>query len=132
VQTFPTYMTDVAKLMLSKGAMVIISSSTPNNPWESGTFSYGPSRFSTYAKAVVTALNNPNCAFVDHGQYVANEYKTLGKTTVDSFFPNDHTHTSPAGATVVEKAFMKGLMCGGSALSAYSKNTTASIEGSCF
>jgi rhamnogalacturonan acetylesterase len=50
---------------------------------------------------------------------------------VDAFYPNDHTHTSPAGATVVEKTFMKGLMCGGSALSAYSKNSTASIEGNC-
>jgi rhamnogalacturonan acetylesterase len=124
-------MTEAAKLMLSKGAKVIISSQTPNNPWESGTFSYSPTRFVTYAKDVVASMNDLNCVFVDHGQYVANEYKTLGKTTVDSFFPNDHTHTSPAGATVVEKAFMKGVVCGGSALSAYSKNSTASIEGSC-
>lgn len=76
-------------------------------------------------------LANPNVVFADHGQYVANEYNSLGKVIMDAFFPNDHTHTSPAGATVVEKAFMKGLMCGGSALSAYSKNLTASIEGSC-
>ncbi len=69
---------------------------------------------SLYAKAVVQALGNPNVVFVDHGQYVANEYQSLGKVAVDAFFPNDHTHTSPAGATVVEKAFMKGLMCGGS------------------
>lgn len=74
---------------------------------------------------MVTSLNNPNVVFVDHGRYI---YKTLGKTTVDSFFQNDHTHTSPAGAAVVEKAFMKGLMCGGSALSANSKNSTAITE----
>jgi len=123
-------MTNAAKLMLSKGAKVIISSQTPNNPWESGTFSYAPTRFVTYAKAVVQALGNPNVVFVDHGQYVANEYQSLGKVTVDAF-SNDHTHMSPAGATVVEKAFMKGLMCGASALSAYSKNSTASIEGNC-
>jgi rhamnogalacturonan acetylesterase len=131
VQTFPTYMTNAAKLMLSKGAKVIISSQTLNNPWESGAFSYAPTRFVTYAKAVVQALGNPNVVFVDHGQYVANEYQSLGKVAVDAFFPNDHTHTSPAGVTVVEKAFMKGLMCGASALSAYSKNSTASIEGNC-
>jgi rhamnogalacturonan acetylesterase len=69
--------------------------------------------------------------FVDHGQYIANEYDILGKVAVDAFFPNDHTHTSPPGATVVEKVFMKGLMCGGSTLSPYSRNSTAGIEGSC-
>jgi rhamnogalacturonan acetylesterase len=125
-------MTNAAGLMLSKGAKVIISSQTLNNPWESGTFSYVPARFVAYAKAVVQTLGNPNVVFVDHGQYVANEYESLGKVTVDAFFPNDHTHTSPVGATVVEKALMKGLMmCDGSALSAYSKNSMASIEGSC-
>lgn len=98
---------------------------------ESGIFSYVPTRFVAYAKAVVEALGNPNVVFVDHGQYVANEYESLGKVAVDAFFPNVHTHTSPVGATVVEKAFIKGLMCDGSALSAYSKNSTAGIEGSC-
>jgi rhamnogalacturonan acetylesterase len=127
VQTFATYITQAAKLMLSKGAKVIISSQTLNNPWESGFFSYSPTRFVTSAKAVVTSLANPNAVFVGHGQYVANEYKA----TMDSFFPNDHTHTSPTEVTVAEKALMKGLMCGGSALSAYSKNSTASIEGRC-
>jgi rhamnogalacturonan acetylesterase len=68
VQIFPAYMINAAKLMLSKGAKVIISSQTPNNPWESGTFTYVPTRFVIYAKAVVQALGNENCVFVDHGQ----------------------------------------------------------------
>lgn len=68
---------------------------------------------------------------MDHGQYVANEFIALGATVVDSYYPIDHTHTSPIGADVVAKAFMKGLMCANDKLAAYSKNTTASITGSC-
>lgn len=67
-------------------------------------------------------------AFVDHGVYVANEYEALGTTVVNAFYPNDHTHTSPAGAESVAGQFMAGLMCGGSALSAYS---TVSLPSSC-
>lgn len=118
------------KLMTAKGAHVVVASPTPDNPWETGTFVYSASRFTGYAKSVATSLGSLG-AFVDHGQYVANEFEALGATAVDAFYPNDHTHTSPAGANVVAGQFMKGLMCGGSALSAYSKNTTASITGSC-
>jgi rhamnogalacturonan acetylesterase len=76
-------------------------------------------------------LANSDADFVDHGSYVATIYKTLGAAVVDRFYPNHHTHTSPEGSTVVEKAFLKGLMCGGSPLSVCSKNLTASIEGTC-
>lgn len=68
---------------------------------------------------------------MDHGQYLANEYIKLGATIVDSYYPIDHTHTSPTGANVVAAQFVKGLLCGGSALASYVKNTTASIAGSC-
>jgi rhamnogalacturonan acetylesterase len=70
-------------------------------------------------------------AFVDYGQYLANEYIKLGATDVDAYYPNDHTHTSPAGANVVAAQFVKGLLCRGSPLAAYVRNSTASIPGSC-
>jgi rhamnogalacturonan acetylesterase len=131
VQTFHTYITQAAQLMLSKGAKVIISSQTPNNPCESGTCTYAPTRFVTYAKAVVTQLNNSNVVYVDHGWYTANRFIELGSKVVNTYYPHDHTHTSPDGANVVARAFMKGLMCGGSSLTHYSKNSTATIEGVC-
>ena len=70
--------------------------------------------------------------YVDHGAYAANAWKLLGKTKTDSLFPVDHTHTSPAGADVVAKAFVKGLQCGGGGfLKGYVKNATATIDGTC-
>jgi rhamnogalacturonan acetylesterase len=131
VQTYVTYLTLAAKALIAKGAKVIISSPTPNNVCETLPCSYTPSRFTSYCKTVVANAGS-SASFVDHGQYVANEYISLGATVVDSYYPVDHTHTSPAGANVVAAAFMKGLMCSGNALgTAHSKNTTASIAGSC-
>ncbi|KAF7117336.1 hypothetical protein CNMCM5793_006085 [Aspergillus hiratsukae] len=110
VLTFPKYLENAVKLFVSKGAKVLISSQTPNNPWESGTFSYSGSRFVGYAQL---AAQRAGVDYVDHGAYVADRFKTLGKTTVDSYFPNDHTHTSPAGAIVVANAFLKAVVCTG-------------------
>ncbi|ESZ96169.1 hypothetical protein SBOR_3444 [Sclerotinia borealis F-4128] len=130
VYTYVFYLIQAGKLITAKGAHLIISSPTPNNLWETGTFSYAAPRFTAYGKTVAAALGSL-ASFVDHGQYTANIFKSLGAKTVDAFYPIDHTHTSPAGANVVAAAFVKGLMCGGGALSAYSKNSTSSIAGSC-
>ncbi|KAF2281577.1 secreted rhamnogalacturonan acetylesteras-like protein [Westerdykella ornata] len=132
VLTYPAYLTNAGKALIAKGAKVIISSPTPNNPWEGGSFSYAPGRFTTYSKAVAETLGKENAMFVDHGSYTADIFKTLGKQKVDSFFPNDHTHTSPAGADAVQKAFVKAVLCqGGGFLNGYVRNSTESVPGRC-
>lgn len=130
VQTYVTYLTNAALSLIEKGASVIISSPTPDNPCETGTCSYTPNRFTGYCRDVVANASS-HSAFVDHGQYTANEFIKLGATVVDSYYPIDHTHTSPIGANVVAAQFVKGLLCGGSPLAAYVKNSTSSIAGSC-
>lgn len=130
VQTYVTYLTNAAKSLIAKGAKVIISSPTPDNTCETGTCSYTPPRFTAYCQDVVTNAGS-GASFVDHGQYLANEYAVLGATVVNSYYPIDHTHTSPIGANVVAAAFMKGLLCSDNPLAVYSKNTTASVTGSC-
>jgi rhamnogalacturonan acetylesterase len=103
---------------------------TPNNPWETGTFTYTASRFVSYADISATDIGT-NAYFVDHGQYVANIWESLGATAVDAMFPLDHTHTSPIGADHVSKAFVKSVLCANDALASHVLNTTASVEGSC-
>lgn len=68
---------------------------------------------------------------MDHNAYAYAAYEALDVDTVNGFFPNDHTHTSPEGAELVAKAFVRGLVCGGSSLADQVKNSTGSIEGSC-
>jgi len=130
VQTYPTYLTNAAKLFTAKGAKVIISSPTPDNTCETGTCSYTPSRFTGYCEIVVSNVGSAS-TFIDHGQYVANRYKALGVTKTDAFYPIDHTHTSPDGANSVAGQFIKAALCANSPLAPYIKNSTASVVGSC-
>ena len=128
VYTFVFYEVQAAKAIQAKGGNVIISSQTPNNPWEGGSFVYSPSRFVGYAQ---TAAKAGSADYVDHGLYVADRFQALGLNTVNSYFPNDHTHTSPAGANVVAAAFVKSVLCANNKLAPFVKNSTSSIPGTC-
>ncbi|KAJ5965267.1 hypothetical protein N7481_011981 [Penicillium waksmanii] len=126
VLTFPKYLENAAAKFKAKGANVLISSQTPNNPWETGTFTYTPSRFVAYAKLAAEAAG---ASYVDHGAYVADIFESLGLSTVDSYFPLDHTHTSATGAQVVAEAFFKAVVCGNVSLK--SLLNTSSFPGDC-
>ncbi|KAK6000962.1 hypothetical protein QM012_003045 [Aureobasidium pullulans] len=128
VHTFPYYLEQAANSYTAKGAHVIISSQSPNNPDESGVFVSSTPRFVDLAK---TAATNAKVDYVDHNAYALAAYKPLPVRTVDSCFPNEHTHTSAQGADLVAQAFVRGLVCGGSLLSGYVKNATSAIEGAC-
>lgn len=128
VLTYPAYLQNAAQKFIDNGANVIISSPTPNNPWETGTFTYSSSRFTTYSQSVADAVGG---TFVDHGSYTADFFDRGGETKTDSFFPVDHTHTSPGGARWVAAAFVKGVLCGDSDFKQYVKNSTASVYGEC-
>ena len=86
-------------------------------------------RLTLITRLVVSQLGGPSKGiyFVPHGQYIAQAEKTLGKTTVDQGFPNDHTHTGPYLADVEARAFVLGLRCGTSALGTMAMNSTASM-----
>jgi rhamnogalacturonan acetylesterase len=79
------------------------------------TIGDGP-RFVGYAQDVAAATG---VTYVDHYDYVVQAYNAIGETTVDTYYPIDHTHTSPTGANVVAEAFVRGLLCGSSSLKAY-------------
>ncbi|CAJ2508497.1 Uu.00g135230.m01.CDS01 [Anthostomella pinea] len=129
VLTYPAYYKNAASLFLAKGAKVILSSATPNNICESGTCSWGPSRFDYYAWFAASQLGGTTAGVyhVAHGEYAAQVMTNLGVTTVDTYYPIDHTHTSPAGANMMAGAFVLGLKCGTSALGQAAVNTTASL-----
>lgn len=134
VHTYNWYLLKAARSFLAKGASVVVSTMTPTNPWESGNFSYVPPVFVGYAENVAGVLEGEvglAAAFVNHGQYEADIFERLGKEVVDGFFLMDHTHTQPEGADVAAKAFVKGLKCGGGALTQYVVNATEEIPGVC-
>lgn len=108
VLTYYAYLRNAANSLKAKGANVIISSPTPDNPWETGTFTYTANRFTTMSQSVAKDTAE---TFIDHGQYVADRFDTLGDAVVTGYYPEDHTHTSPTGADVVAQTFIRGLIC---------------------
>lgn len=130
VQTYPTYLVEAGTTFLSKGAKVIISSPTSDNPWESGNFTYSPNRFSYFAWLAVSELGGPAAGvyFVPHGPYAAQAMQNLGAAVVDANYPLDHTHTGPYLASVVAQSYVLGLKCGTSGLADLVANATSRIE----
>ncbi|KAG8756168.1 hypothetical protein FRC14_003309 [Serendipita sp. 396] len=131
VHTFNYYLGVMIDEARAKGAQPIISSATPNNPYEnSATIVNSPSRFEGYAKNIAATKGVP---FVSHYKSCIVLYTSLGKTTTESYFPNDHTHTNAAGAVQVAKAFIGGLKCSGAwgILSGYFTSTSNAISAMC-
>ncbi|KAH7326792.1 SGNH hydrolase-type esterase domain-containing protein [Rhizoctonia solani] len=109
VYTWPTYIKRMIDGAKSKGATPIISSTTPNNPFENvNKINFTPSRFVTYAKNAAAAKGVP---YVDHFTASLLNYNKLGKAKTESYFPKDHTHTNAAGADAVALAFASSLQC---------------------
>ncbi|KUI52708.1 Rhamnogalacturonan acetylesterase [Cytospora mali] len=137
IYTFPEYMIKATKLYLAKGAKVILSSATPDNPWETGTFTWVPNRFQYYDWLATSELGGPSDGvyFVYHGDYAAQVMDNLGETVVNDNYPNDHTHPSPYLSNYVAGSFVLGLKCGTSALGTDTINSTTSLTstvlGSC-
>lgn len=114
----------------AKQATIIISSQTPNNPYEfvlllgaiilsvdspgialyrnSDTIVNSPPRFVPYAKNLATAAGVP---YVDHFAAAISLFTKLGKATTEGYYPIDHTHTNEAGANQMAWAFLSGLKC---------------------
>lgn len=106
---------------------MIVSSQTPDNIWSGSSIGAGP-RFVLYAQEVA-ATNS--VTYVDHYDYTAQAYNKLGQTAVTTWYPIDHTHTSPAGAMVVAQAFVRGLLCGASTFKSKVNSAGKAVPNGC-
>ncbi|KAH0275903.1 putative rhamnogalacturonan acetylesterase, partial [Aureobasidium melanogenum] len=76
VRTFPWYLEQAATSYLAKGAHVLISSQTPNNPDQSGVFVSSTPRFVDLGR---TAATNAKVDYIDHNAYTLAAYKALSE-----------------------------------------------------
>ncbi|KAK3935076.1 GDSL-like Lipase/Acylhydrolase [Diplogelasinospora grovesii] len=131
VQTYVTYLRNASSIFLSKGAKVIISSPTPNNPYEFGNYSWTPTIYQYYSWYVAQSLGGPEAGiyYVNHGDYAAQAVKLLGPQVAAANYPMDHTHLSPHFADLFAQAFVLGLKCGTAPLQGRLVNATSRIEG---
>jgi len=120
VQTFVTYMEWFITDVLKKGGIPIVSSQTPKNNWVQDYKRVSPApRFVPYAQKAAEAYSNKGATYINHYEYVARLYETLGYTAVSRLFLPDNLHTNAAGAEVVAQAFISGLLCENHPLARY-------------
>ncbi|ESK90914.1 rhamnogalacturonan acetylesterase [Moniliophthora roreri MCA 2997] len=127
IHTFPYYVQNAVNALKAKGAIPIVSSQTPSNYWTGSSISAGP-RFVDYAE---TAASRTGVTYIDHYAYTAAAYNKLGQSTVNTYFPLDQTHTSPAGANIVAQAFVRGLLCSSNDLKSKVNSVGQSVPNGC-
>lgn len=108
VYTFNRYVEDATRKLIAKGARVIVSSQTPNNQWEGGSYNGAASRFVGYAASAAKNVGT-GASYVDHFAAVGAMFLKLGSAKTNALYPTDHTHTSPAGADLVAQAFVQAV-----------------------
>lgn len=101
-------MEDAANTFKAAGIQVVISSQTPPNPFRDHTGATPV--YALYARAVA---EKTGVAFVDHFSLTQDEYLGLGAAAVNGMLPSDGIHTTLAGAEVVVRSFIRGVVCGG-------------------
>jgi lysophospholipase L1-like esterase len=71
---------------------------TVRNVWKDGAIERGPGQYSRWSADIARSAAVP---FLDVTNAIADQYEKLGPDKVKQLFPEDNTHTSPAGAQLV-------------------------------
>lgn len=108
VHTFGWYMRQYCTEAKAKGATVILCSMVPHKDWTpDGRISRRERE--TFVKWTENAARATGAQFIDLNEIVAERYEKLGKEKVESFFADQRTHTTPAGAKFTAEAVIAGL-----------------------
>lgn len=110
VHTFGWYLRKMIADVKAKRGVPVISGMVPRNYW-TGDKLQSDWPFANYAKQVAQAAG---VLYVDHTKYSVAKFQALGPTKAKTYFPNDNTHTNPAGAIINADAFIQAIKCGGS------------------
>jgi len=97
VHTYGWYLKKYIQETIDKGATPIVFSQIPRNEWPEGKVERVSESFGKWARE---AADQPGSFFIDLNELVARKYEEMGKDSIKSFFPGDHTHTNRAGAAL--------------------------------
>ena len=106
IHTFGWYIRKFVNETRSRGAHPIVLSLTVRNIWKDGHVERGAGNFGAWSKQVADEEHVP---FEDATEIIADAYETMGQEKVAVLFPEDHTHTSPEGASLVASLIVEGL-----------------------
>lgn len=109
VRTFGYYMRKFIADTRAKGATPIVLSLTVRNIWSGAAVERGSGKFGQWSEEIAKAAG---VTFLDVTDAIADRYEQMGPEKVKELFPEDHTHTSPAGADLnasLVVAALKGI-----------------------
>jgi lysophospholipase L1-like esterase len=106
VHTFGWYMRKFIQDSKAKGAIPIVLSQTVRNIWTEGHVERGPGEYARWSAEIAKTERTP---FIDLTRAIADRYEAMGREKVNELFPQDHTHTSPAGADLNASLVVAGL-----------------------
>lgn len=93
--TYGWYLRKFVQDTKARGATPVIASMIPRNQWKEGKVVRATDSFGGWARAVAEA---EGAYFIDLNQIISDKYDKMGPEIVQTFFPDDHTHTNPEGA----------------------------------
>jgi lysophospholipase L1-like esterase len=95
VHTFGWYIRKFIEDTKTKGATPLVLSPTVRNIWTDGHVERGPGEYGRWSAEIAKAEGVP---FIDVAGAIAARYEAMGQEKVKDLFPQDRTHTGPAGA----------------------------------
>lgn len=108
VHTYGWYLRRYVADARAKGAVAIVLSPVPRNIWRDDRTVARASN--DYGKWAAEAARAGGAFFVDLNEIVARRYEAAGPEKVKStYFAEDHTHTTPAGAALNAEAVVEGV-----------------------
>ncbi|MBC7000575.1 rhamnogalacturonan acetylesterase [Cytophaga sp. FL35] len=108
-ETVHTFGQNIRQMVLQakeKGGQPILLSLTPRNEWPNGEVEQ---RKDTYIKWTQEVAESEKVPFIDLSNKIALFYEKVGRDSVATFFPKDHTHTNIHGASLNAKIAAKTL-----------------------
>jgi rhamnogalacturonan endolyase len=108
VHTYGWYLRQYIAGAKVKGATPIVVSPIPRNRWQAGKVVREANGYGGWAKQ---AAEQGGAAFLDLNELVAARYEQMGEATVREMFfrPDDHTHTTLAGAKLNATLVAEGI-----------------------
>lgn len=105
VRTYGWYLRKYIADARAAGATPIVLSPVVRSDWKGDHVI----RSQSYPVYAVDVAHNEHCLLVDTQNIIADRYDTMGQDAVKPFFPDEHTHTSPAGAQLNAELVVSGL-----------------------
>ena len=107
IYTYGWYLRKYITDAIEKGATPIVLSHVPRNQWDSdGKIKRNKESYGLWAKE---AAEQAGAYFIDLNEATASKLEKMDREQVNSYFKNDHTHTSLKGATLNAESIVEAL-----------------------